>query len=117
MPAEAGIQGREGMDTGFRRYDETLVPSRRPNPTCTSIFARVFANKTLGGLRVFAARGPDLQTRSCMSVGFHMPVRDGVFFFFERQHGKVGRDQPADAESGRQTEDRAGEYFEKIAAG
>jgi hypothetical protein len=22
MPAEAGIQGREGMDTGFRRYDE-----------------------------------------------------------------------------------------------
>jgi hypothetical protein len=26
MPAEAGIQGREGMDTGFRRYDGSLVP-------------------------------------------------------------------------------------------
>ena len=23
MPAQAGIQGREGMDTGFRRYDKS----------------------------------------------------------------------------------------------
>jgi len=23
MPAKAGIQGREGMDTGFRRYDKS----------------------------------------------------------------------------------------------
>ena len=38
MPAEAGIQGREGMDTGFRRYDGTFVPSRRPDHTCTCIF-------------------------------------------------------------------------------
>jgi len=38
MPAQAGIQGREGMDTGFRRYDETFVPSRGPEPTCTCIF-------------------------------------------------------------------------------
>ena len=30
MPAKAGIQGREGMDTGFRRYDGNLVPIRRP---------------------------------------------------------------------------------------
>jgi len=30
MPAEAGIQGREGMDTGFRRYDGSLVPIRHP---------------------------------------------------------------------------------------
>jgi hypothetical protein len=29
MPAKAGIQGREGMDTGFRRYDGNLVPTRR----------------------------------------------------------------------------------------
>jgi len=26
MPAQAGIQGREGMDTGLRRYDGNLVP-------------------------------------------------------------------------------------------
>jgi hypothetical protein len=26
MPAEAGIQGRKGMDTGFRRYDGSLIP-------------------------------------------------------------------------------------------
>ena len=38
MPAEAGIQGREGMDTGFRRYDETFVPNRRLDPTCRFIF-------------------------------------------------------------------------------
>ncbi len=25
MPAQAGIQAREGMDTGFRRYDRTFV--------------------------------------------------------------------------------------------
>jgi hypothetical protein len=25
MPAQAGIQEREGMDTGFRRYDGTFV--------------------------------------------------------------------------------------------
>lgn len=35
MPAQAGIQGREGMDTGFRRYDGNLVPIRRPDHTCT----------------------------------------------------------------------------------
>jgi hypothetical protein len=38
MPAKAGIQGREGMDTGFRRYDGNLVPIRRPDHTCTGIF-------------------------------------------------------------------------------
>ena|SRR4249920_1722843 len=38
MPAQAGIQGRERMETGFRRYDETFVPSRGPEPTCTCIF-------------------------------------------------------------------------------
>ena len=38
---EAGIQGREGMDTGFRRYDGTFVPSRRPDHTCTGIFEGV----------------------------------------------------------------------------
>ena len=38
MPAQAGIQGREGMDTGFRRYDETCVLIRRPVHTCTCIF-------------------------------------------------------------------------------
>jgi hypothetical protein len=26
MPAKAGIQRREGMDTGFRRYDGAFVP-------------------------------------------------------------------------------------------
>jgi len=30
MPAQAGIQGREGMDTGFRRYDGSSMPVRRP---------------------------------------------------------------------------------------
>ena len=38
MPAKAGIQGREGMDTGFRRYDGNLVPIRRPDRTCACIF-------------------------------------------------------------------------------
>jgi hypothetical protein len=38
MPEEAGIQGREGMDTGFRRYDETFVPNHRLDPTCRCIF-------------------------------------------------------------------------------
>jgi hypothetical protein len=33
MPAQAGIQGREGMDTGFRRYDGS-----RPDRTCVGIF-------------------------------------------------------------------------------
>jgi hypothetical protein len=35
MPAQAGIQGREGMDTGFRRYDGS-----QPDPNCSEIFAR-----------------------------------------------------------------------------
>jgi hypothetical protein len=35
MPAQAGIQGREGMDTGFRRYDAS-----RPDRTCIDIFER-----------------------------------------------------------------------------
>ena len=26
MPAQAGIQGKGGMDTGFRRYDGGLAP-------------------------------------------------------------------------------------------
>ena len=34
----AGIQAREGMDAGFRRYDGTLVPIRYPDCTCTYIF-------------------------------------------------------------------------------
>ena len=38
MPAQAGIQGPEGMDTGFRQYDGDLVPIRRPDHTCTCIF-------------------------------------------------------------------------------
>jgi len=38
MPAAAGIQGREGMDTGFRRYDETFVPNRRVDPAWRCIF-------------------------------------------------------------------------------
>ena len=38
MPAKAGIQGREGMDTGFRRYDGSLMPIRRPDHACTGIF-------------------------------------------------------------------------------
>jgi hypothetical protein len=38
MPAEAGIQGRAGMDTGFRRYDGTFVPIRRSDHTYTCIF-------------------------------------------------------------------------------
>ena len=38
MPAKAGIQGREAMDTGFRRYDGNLVPICRPDHTCTCIF-------------------------------------------------------------------------------
>ena len=38
MPAEAGIQGRQGMDTGFRRYDGSLVPILRPDRTDTGIF-------------------------------------------------------------------------------
>jgi len=38
MPAKAGIQGREGMDTGLRRYDGNLVPIRRPDHPCTCIF-------------------------------------------------------------------------------
>jgi len=29
MPAESGIERKERMDSGFRRYDETFVPSRR----------------------------------------------------------------------------------------
>jgi len=35
----ADIQGWEGMDTGFRRYDGTFVPIRRPGHTCACIFA------------------------------------------------------------------------------
>jgi len=38
MPAKAGIQGRKGMDTGFRRYDGNLVPIRGRDHTCTCIF-------------------------------------------------------------------------------
>jgi hypothetical protein len=38
MPAESGIQGREGIDTGFRRYDGSLAPTRRPDHTCIGIF-------------------------------------------------------------------------------
>jgi hypothetical protein len=34
----AGIQAREGMDTGFRRYDGTLVPIRYSDCTCIYIF-------------------------------------------------------------------------------
>jgi len=34
----AGIQAREGLDTGFRRYDGTLVPIRYPDCTCKYIF-------------------------------------------------------------------------------
>ena len=40
MPAEAGIQAREGMDTGFRRYDGTFLPIRCADHTCTYIFER-----------------------------------------------------------------------------
>jgi len=32
------IQGREGMAIGFRRYDGTFVPSRRPDHPCTWLF-------------------------------------------------------------------------------
>ena len=34
----ARTQERDGMDTGFRRYDVTFVPSRRTDHTCTGIF-------------------------------------------------------------------------------
>ena len=34
MPAEAGIQGREGMDTGLRRYDGTFVSFVVKNVYC-----------------------------------------------------------------------------------
>jgi hypothetical protein len=40
MPAQAGNQEREGMDTGFRRYDGIFVPIRLSGPTCTCIFER-----------------------------------------------------------------------------
>jgi hypothetical protein len=36
-----------------------------------------------------------------VGVSFHVPVRFDVFTLFEGQHGEVGRDQSADAESGR----------------
>jgi len=39
MPAQAGIQGREGMDTGFRRYDGNPVPIHRAERACICIFA------------------------------------------------------------------------------
>ena len=29
-----------GMDTGFRRYDGSLMPIRRPDGTCACIFER-----------------------------------------------------------------------------
>jgi len=38
MPAQAGIQGREEMDTGFRRYDGIFIPIRRRDRTRTGIF-------------------------------------------------------------------------------
>jgi len=38
MPAQAGIQGPEGMDTGFRRYDGNLLLIRRLDHGCTCIF-------------------------------------------------------------------------------
>jgi hypothetical protein len=38
MPAQAGIQGREGMDTGLRRYDGTESRYRCADHRCTCIF-------------------------------------------------------------------------------
>lgn len=35
---KAGIQGRDGMDIGFRRYNGSLMPIRRPDRTRTNIF-------------------------------------------------------------------------------
>ena len=40
MPAQAGIQALEWMDTGFRRYDGSFMPIRRLDRNGASIFLR-----------------------------------------------------------------------------
>ena len=58
MPTKTGIQGREGMDTGFRRYDGNFVNSS-PDRLCT-----YFRSKTR-----FAVAEHRLELH-CQSVGF-----------------------------------------------
>ena len=39
MPAQAGIQGKEEIDTGFRRYDRILMPIA-PQILCAHVFSK-----------------------------------------------------------------------------
>ena len=50
MPAQAGIQGREGMDTGFHRYDGRLIPVR-----CQIVPVLVFSKKETKITKVLVA--------------------------------------------------------------
>ena len=78
MPARAGIQGRAGMDTGFRRYDGSLMPIRRPVRICTCIFygdtefaeIRIYVNKKFL-LRVLSVSAVNLRKIDAYSVNYH----------------------------------------------
>ena len=77
------------------------MPSRRPVHSTVCILEgrrdhRGFVNKpsaTSASLEWIS----DFQPRSGVGVSLHLSLRHSGFILFERQHGKIGRDQPADA--------------------